>query len=228
MGKDDAGKLPTGAERLRQLIGEEAAAKPKTRKAKVKGEGSLAKQPDASLSGAANGNAWRVLSQEKEMFYTQLSLDVSARRSRSSRTRRRRRKALRRSEQKLEEDAIRFDTFLKENDKRAHDAVKEAEAATKKKNDKVQEIKRLNQQLQAVSSEMSKQRGGARRLLEVSGVPRRIDAGGTLRGEQKIEERAQEARRQRRISKRVEAEERGGGETSTTRISGGAGGGIFT
>ena len=48
------------------------------------------------------------------------------------------------------EDAIKLDTFLKENDKRAHDAVKEAEAATKKKNDKVQEIKRLNQQLQAV------------------------------------------------------------------------------
>ena len=41
------GKLPTGHERLVQLIGEEAAAKPKTRKAKVKGEGQLAKQPDA-------------------------------------------------------------------------------------------------------------------------------------------------------------------------------------
>ena len=38
--KTTRGKLPTGAERLRQLIGEEAAAKPKTRKAKVKGEGS--------------------------------------------------------------------------------------------------------------------------------------------------------------------------------------------
>ena len=37
--KTTRGKLPTGAERLRQLIGEEAAAKPKTRKAKVKGEG---------------------------------------------------------------------------------------------------------------------------------------------------------------------------------------------
>ena len=34
--KTTRGKLPTGAERLRQLIGEEAAAKPKTRKAKVK------------------------------------------------------------------------------------------------------------------------------------------------------------------------------------------------
>ena len=55
---------------------------------------------------------------------------------------------------KLEEDAIRFDTFLRKTTS-AYDAVKEAEAATKK-NDKVQEIKRLNQQRRP-SREMSKQ-----------------------------------------------------------------------
>ena len=31
----------------------------------------------------------------------------------------------------LEEDAIRFDTFLKENDKKAHEAIKKAERETK-------------------------------------------------------------------------------------------------
>ena len=93
------------------------------------------------------------------MFYTQLSLDVKAGRDPeapgqgdpegggSQEIR---------AEARGGRDPLRH--FLKENDKRAHDAVKEAEAATKKKNDKVQEIKRLNQQLQAVSSEMSKQR----------------------------------------------------------------------
>ena len=35
--------------------------------------------------------------------------------------------ALKKSEQMLEEDAIRFDTFLKENDKKAHDAITRAE-----------------------------------------------------------------------------------------------------
>lgn len=37
----------------------------------------------------------------------------------------------------LEEDAIRFDTFLKENDKKAHEAIKEAEAKSKLKQEKV-------------------------------------------------------------------------------------------
>ncbi len=45
--------------------------------------------------------------------------------------------ALKKSEQMLEEDAIRFDTFLKENDKKAHDAIKLAERETKLKQDKV-------------------------------------------------------------------------------------------
>lgn len=64
--------------------------------------------------------------------------------------------ALKKSEQMLEEDAIRFDTFLKENDKKAHEAIKRAEKETKLKNDKVQEIKRLNQQIQMVTSDMGK------------------------------------------------------------------------
>lgn len=35
------------------------------------------------------------------------------------------------ADQMLEEDAIRFDTFLKENDKKAHEAIKKAERETK-------------------------------------------------------------------------------------------------
>ena len=64
--------------------------------------------------------------------------------------------ALRKSEIMLEEDAIRFDAFLKENDKKAHDAIKMAETETKAKQDKVMEIKKLNQLIQAVQSDMSK------------------------------------------------------------------------
>jgi hypothetical protein len=56
----------------------------------------------------------------------------------------------------LEEDAIRFDTFLKENDKKAHEAIKKAEVETKKKQEKVQEIKRLTMQITQVQAEMSK------------------------------------------------------------------------
>lgn len=45
--------------------------------------------------------------------------------------------ALRKSELMLEEDAIRFDAFLKENDKQAHEALKNAEKEAKLKADKV-------------------------------------------------------------------------------------------
>lgn len=55
-------------------------------------------------------------------------------------------------------DANRFDSFLKENDKKAHDAIKKAEEETKRKQEKSHEIKRLTQQIQAVNSEMSKHR----------------------------------------------------------------------
>ena len=58
----------------------------------------------------------------------------------------------------VEEDVIRFVTFLKETDKKAHDAIKHAERETKLKQGKVAEIKRLNQAIQAVQSDISKNR----------------------------------------------------------------------
>ncbi|KAH8069623.1 hypothetical protein JL720_11925 [Aureococcus anophagefferens] len=83
--------------------------------------------------------------------------------------------ALKKSEQMLEEDAIRFDTFLKENDKKAHEAIKKAEKETKLKTDKVQEIKRLNQQIQMLRLEEAeaapkKKYGAGRRRKSVAGA----------------------------------------------------------
>ena len=56
----------------------------------------------------------------------------------------------------LEEDALRFDQFLKDNDQKAVQAIKKAEAETKAKSEKVQEIKKLNMQITQIKSEMSK------------------------------------------------------------------------
>ena len=56
----------------------------------------------------------------------------------------------------LEEDALRFDQFLKDNDQKAVAAIKKAEAETKAKAEKVQEIKKLNMQITQIKSEMSK------------------------------------------------------------------------
>lgn len=56
----------------------------------------------------------------------------------------------------VRQDAMRFDTFLKENDAKALEAIKHAEAQAKIKQDKAQEVKRLNQQIQAIQGQMSK------------------------------------------------------------------------
>lgn len=64
--------------------------------------------------------------------------------------------ALKKSEMMLEEDAMRFDAFLKENDRKAHDALKRADLETKEKQEKVLEIKKLNAEISKVENEMSK------------------------------------------------------------------------
>ncbi|KAJ1501072.1 Cilia- and flagella-associated protein 100 [Coelomomyces lativittatus] len=59
-------------------------------------------------------------------------------------------------ERSLEEDAAKFDAFLKENDKNSVEAIKRAEAETKAKLEKMSEIKKLNNQILQIRSEMSK------------------------------------------------------------------------
>lgn len=63
--------------------------------------------------------------------------------------------ALKKSELMLEEDAMRFDAFLKENDRKAHEALKRADHETKEKQEKVAQIKKLNQEIAMVENEMS-------------------------------------------------------------------------
>ncbi|KAJ3196675.1 Coiled-coil domain-containing protein 38 [Irineochytrium annulatum] len=59
-------------------------------------------------------------------------------------------------EKALEEDAAKFDAFLKENDKNSVEAIKRAEMETKAKLEKIQEIKKLNVQIMSIRSDMSK------------------------------------------------------------------------
>lgn len=60
------------------------------------------------------------------------------------------------NEKALEEDAAKFDAFLKENDKISVEAIKKSEAETKAKLEKMQDIKKINAQILAIRSEMSK------------------------------------------------------------------------
>jgi hypothetical protein len=104
-------------------------------------------------------NMAEFIAKKREMFLVQMSLDTKREEIRKLEEKAAmKEETLKKSEQMFEEDTIRFDTFLKENDKKAHDAIKTAEKETKRKQDKVGEIKRLNQAIQAVQSDISKHR----------------------------------------------------------------------
>jgi len=97
------------------------------------------------------------IAKKREMFLVQMSLDTKRAEIRKlEELAQQREEALRKSEQMLEEDALRFDQFLKDNDQKAVQAIKKAEAETKAKAEKVQEIKKLNMQITQIKSEMSK------------------------------------------------------------------------
>jgi hypothetical protein len=100
--------------------------------------------PSGSGAGGAGGhkpekeNMAEFIAKKREMFLVQMSLDTKREEIRKLEEKAAMKEdALKKSEQMLEEDAIRFDTFLKENDKKAHDAIKMAERETKLKQDKV-------------------------------------------------------------------------------------------
>merc|ERR1711959_651357 len=91
------------------------------------------------------------------MFLVQMSLDTKRAEIRKLEEQaQQREEALRKSEQMLEEDAMRFDAFLKGNDYKAVDAIRKAEQETKAKQEKVSEIKKLTAQIAAVRSDMAR------------------------------------------------------------------------
>ena len=149
------------------------------------------------------------IAKKREMFLVQMSLDTKREEIRKLEEKAQmKEEALKKSEQMLEEDAIRFDTFLKENDKKAHEAIKKAEKETKLKTDKVQEIKRLNQQIQMVSSDMSKHKEALEDCLKYKEFLDSLTPDEWFSEQKAIKRARQEARRQQRIQKRRDALEK--------------------
>ena len=88
------------------------------------------------------------IEKKRQMFLVQMSLDTKRAEIRKLEEQaQKREEALRNSEQMLEADAQRFESFLKKNDQQAVQAIKNAETETKLKQDKVQEIKKLTAQV---------------------------------------------------------------------------------
>uniref|UniRef100_UPI003AAA8D07 cilia- and flagella-associated protein 100 n=1 Tax=Centroberyx gerrardi TaxID=166262 RepID=UPI003AAA8D07 len=63
---------------------------------------------------------------------------------------------LKRAQQMLDDDALLFEEFLKENDKNSVEAIKIAEQETKSKLERMAEIKRLTTEMVTIKSEISK------------------------------------------------------------------------
>jgi len=96
---------------------------------------------------------------KRVMFLVQMSLDVKkAEILKLDEKAKQKNEALEKSKQMLDEDVTRFDAFLQNNDQKAHQAMKNAEAQTKEKQDRLQKIKYLKSQLSAVQSETAKHR----------------------------------------------------------------------
>ncbi|KAH8088784.1 hypothetical protein JL720_6748 [Aureococcus anophagefferens] len=165
--EDDGGSRVAGSVRLKELIGgdgrEGAAASKSARQ--TKDAVNEARSIVVNERRQEKENMAEFIAKKREMFLVQMSLDTKREEIRKLEEKAQmKEEALKKSEQMLEEDAIRFDTFLKENDKKAHEAIKKAEKETKLKTDKVQEIKRLNQQIQmkAIKRERQESRRQAR------------------------------------------------------------------
>jgi len=106
------------------------------------------------------------ISKKREIFLLQMSLNIKKEEIRKlDEKAKAKEEALEKSEEALEDDALRFDVFLKENDKKAQDAIRMAEKETKNKMEKVQEIKKLNQELQVVQSAINKHKSGLEECL---------------------------------------------------------------
>lgn len=110
--------------RLQDLVGESRIATLNDVAAKTDADGKIIVHRRQEKE-----NMTEFIAKKREMFLVQMSLDTKREEIRKLEEKAQmKEEALQRSEQMLEEDAMRFDAFLKENDKKAHDAIKRAGA----------------------------------------------------------------------------------------------------
>ena len=93
------------------------------------------------------------LAKKREMFLVQMALDTKREEiQKLERKAQAKEEALKKSELMLEEDAIRFDAFLKENDREAFEAIQSAEAKASEKQGKQNHIKELKYRFTSLSN----------------------------------------------------------------------------
>lgn len=93
------------------------------------------------------------LAKKREMFLVQMALDTKREEiQKLERKAQAKEEALKKSELMLEEDAIRFDAFLKENDRDAFEALKKADRKALEKQQKMTRIKELKYRYTSLSN----------------------------------------------------------------------------
>jgi len=102
-------------------------------------------------------NMAEFIAKKRETFLIQMALDCKkAEVQKLEDKARAREETLRRAEIMLEDDAMRFDAFLKDNDRKAHQALQRAEQETKGKQDKALQVRKLVQAITKVESDILK------------------------------------------------------------------------
>jgi hypothetical protein len=126
-------------------------------------------KPDRVFQGhrREKENMAEFISKKREMFLTQMSLDTKREEIKKLEEKiAMKEDALKKSETLLETDAVRFGKFLRDNDKKAHSALKEADLKTQEKQLKALEIKRLNQDIAKIDADIAKYEEMKKRNLE--------------------------------------------------------------
>ncbi|CAD7948121.1 unnamed protein product [Amoebophrya sp. A25] len=127
--------------------------KPQGKKDEAKGDAFM----DKKAVPRERENTTDFVAKKREMFLVQMSLDVKkAEILKLDEKARAKETALKKSQQMLDEDVTRFDTFLQANDAKAHKAMKHAEEMTKVKQERLQKIKHLRGKIAQIQSEISK------------------------------------------------------------------------
>ncbi|KAF7711590.1 hypothetical protein HF521_000601 [Silurus meridionalis] len=99
----------------------------------------------------------KFINKKREMFYLEYALTVKREEiAKLEEQASHEEKKLAKAEKFLEDDAVLFDTFLKENDKSSVEAIRIAEQESKAKLEKVAEIKRVTSKMVAIKSNISK------------------------------------------------------------------------
>jgi hypothetical protein len=143
------------------------------------------------------------IAKKREIFLLQMSFDIKREEIRKLNDKTKAKEdALRNSEEALEQDALKFDVFLKDNDKKAQDAIRLAEKETKRKMLKVQEVKKLHQQLQVIQSSSNKYNSGLEECLQFKSFLQELTPHDWLKDEHDKKRLRQRERRRKRIEAR--------------------------